>query len=88
MASYKLELKPSALRELRGFPREVIVKLSKAIEGLSEDPFPHQSQKLSGSVNAYRLRVADYRIIYTVEKDASRITVVRIVHRREVYRKR
>ncbi len=87
MASYKLEFKPSAERELRKLGKSVIPRITKAIDALADNPFPHQSEKLSGSANAYRIRVGDYRIIYTVENKVLLITIIRIGHRKEVYRK-
>jgi mRNA interferase RelE/StbE len=86
MASFKLVLKSSAERELRKLPKSEIPRLSNIIQGLADDPFPYQSLKLSGSANAYRIRVGDYRIVYTVENKVLLVTVIRIAHRRDVYR--
>ena len=60
MASYKIEFKPSAERELRKLPKSDILRVNKAIESLADDPFPVQCIKLAGSASAYRLRVGDY----------------------------
>lgn len=87
MASYRLEFKPSAERELRKLGKSVISRITKSIDGLMDNPFPRQSEKLSGSANAYRIRVGDYRIVYTVENKVLLITVIRIGHRKEVYRR-
>ena len=87
MASYRIELKPSAERELRRLPKSVIAKVSKAIESLASDPFPHQSEKLSGSQHAHRLRVGDYRVVYVVEHRVLLITIIRLGHRKDVYRR-
>lgn len=87
MVSYRLEFKSSAERELRKLPRIVVARLSEAIDSLVVNPFPTHSIKLSGSINAYRIRVGDYRIVYTVEKRVLLITVIRVRHRKEVYRK-
>ncbi|MBX2991233.1 MAG: type II toxin-antitoxin system RelE/ParE family toxin [Bacteroidetes bacterium] len=87
MVSYRIAFKPSAERELRKLSRSVTPRITKAIEALANDPFPHRSEKITGSSNAYRIRVSDYRVIYTVEKDLLMITVIRVGHRREVYRK-
>ena len=88
MASYKLEFKPSAERELTKLPRPIIPRIVKAIDALLENPFPRHGEKLSGSDNAYRIRIGEYRVIYTVERSALVVTVIRVGHRREVYRKR
>jgi len=88
MASYRLEFKPSAERELRKLGKTAIQRISKAIETLATNPYPHQSEKLSESASAYRLRVGDYRIIYTIESRVLLVTVIRIGHRSSVYRER
>jgi mRNA interferase RelE/StbE len=88
MASYRLDFKPSAERELRKLGKTGIQRVSKAIEALATNPFPHQSEKLSGSANAYRIRVGNYRVIYTIESRVLLITVIRIGHRSTVYRGR
>ena len=87
MALHKLEFKPSAERELRNLSKYLITRIGKAIESLAANPFPRQSAKLLGSENAYRLRVGEYRVVYTVDNDASCITIFRVRHRKNVYRK-
>ena len=57
------------------------------IESLKTDPFPRQAIKLSDTERLYRIRVGDYRVIYKVEKKVLLILVVRVGHRREVYRR-
>ena len=86
MASYKLVIKRSAAKELeavgsRKDRRRIVVK----IRSLAVDPRPLGYQKLSGS-EKYRVRQGSYRIVYSIEDDRLVVTVVRIVHRREVYR--
>ena len=62
--------------------------LLNAIESLSLNPFPiSQYKKLKGTMNSYRLRVGDYRILYEVEDVIKIITVYRVRHRKEVYKK-
>ena len=87
MAFYRVEFKPSAERELRRLPKAVIPKISRAIDSLVNNPFPHQCEKLSGSTNAYRLRVGDYRVVYVVENRILLVTIIRLGHRKDVYRR-
>ncbi len=87
MVSYRLEFKPSAERELRKLPSIVVARVSGVIDSLVVNPFPAHSVKLAGSINAYRIRVGDYRIVYTVENKVLLITVIRVRHRKEAYRK-
>jgi mRNA interferase RelE/StbE len=85
VASYKLLIKPSAVKELEALPakdrRRLVVRLQK----LSSDPWPPGSEKLSGH-DLYRIRQGNYRVLYSVEDLALIVLVVKIGHRREVYR--
>jgi len=83
--SYALTYKPSVERELMRLPREILGRADAAIQKLGQVPRPPGCIKLAG-VDAYRVRVGDYRIIYSID-DASRVVVIQAVrHRREVYR--
>jgi len=86
MASSKLQLKPSAQKDFRKIPQEVLSRILKAIEALARDPFPPRAIKLRNADRLYRLRIGDYRVIYELEPDGSTITVHYVRHRREVYR--
>ena len=83
---YKLVWKRSAEKELRQLPREVIGRIVELAESLRQEPFPLGSKKLTGTRNAYRVRAGDYRLIYEVRGDELIIQVIRVGHRREVYR--
>jgi mRNA interferase RelE/StbE len=85
MGAYKVFFKKSALKELEAVPRKDLRRLLAAIEDLSTDPRPPQSQKLSVS-EKYRLRLGVYRVLYTIDDDKLVVCVVRVAHRREVYR--
>ena len=86
MASYQIEWKRSALKEFRRLPSSVQRKIFRAIEALAENPYPHGVVKLRGATRSYRLRVGDYRVVYTVESALLLIEIVRIRRRRDVYR--
>lgn len=86
MASYSLEWKPSAERELRKLPRDVVGRLIDLAESLIGNPFPPGARKLTGSTCAYRVRSGDYRMIYEVHGRTLIIQVVRVGHRRDIYR--
>jgi mRNA interferase RelE/StbE len=85
VASYKLLIKPSAAKELEALPRRDRKRIVTKIGALAMDPRPHGSEKLSGE-EKYRLRQGDYRILYSIEDARATVTIVRIGHRREVYR--
>jgi mRNA interferase RelE/StbE len=87
VASYKLVIKRSAAKELEAVGskrdrRRIILK----IRSLAVDPRPPGCQKLSG-FEKYRVRQGAYRIVYSIEDDRLVVTVVRVAHRREVYRR-
>ena len=88
MACYRLVRKRSAEKELRVLPREAVSRIVKLAEALREDPYPAGSRGIVGSEHTYRLRSGDYRLVYTVERERLVIEVVRVAHRREVYRLR
>jgi mRNA interferase RelE/StbE len=83
---YIIEFRPSARRDLKPLPADVIRRVDKAILALEENPRPPTCTKMSGRENRYRIRVGDYRILYEVRDDVLLVLVVRIGHRREVYR--
>jgi mRNA interferase RelE/StbE len=84
--AYAIEFVPSARRELHKLPREVQLKLNPRIASLSFDPRPPGSKKLKGGDELWRIRVSDYRIVYEVQDKILVVLVVRVAHRREVYR--
>ena len=86
MVSYRIEWKRSAVKELRNLPGHIVSRIIAAVEDLSINPFRHGATKLSGSENAYRIRVGDYRVVYTVETSVLLIEITRVRHRRDVYR--
>ncbi|OHB76576.1 MAG: addiction module antitoxin [Planctomycetes bacterium RBG_16_55_9] len=87
MAEYKITIRKPAAKELEDIPRKDLQKLVNRIRSLAKDPRPHGSQKLSGQ-EQYRIRQGDYRIVYSIEDKASLIDIVKIGHRREIYRSR
>ncbi len=85
MASYKIEVKPAALRSLSKLPREVQTRLARKIEALTRNPRPAGVEKLKGVPDLYRLRAGDYRILYQIQDKILLVLVVQIGHRRKIY---
>lgn len=85
MASYKLLIKRSAAKELEALPPKVRRRVVSSIEGLGAAPRPEGVEKLSGQ-EKYRIRQGDYRVLYSIDDTAKTGTVVKIGHRRDVYR--
>jgi mRNA interferase RelE/StbE len=84
VASYSLLIKASAAKELEAKPKADCKRLATRIGGLAAAPRPPGSEKLSGE-EKYRIRQGDYRVLYVTEDARSRVTVVKIGQRREVY---
>ncbi len=82
---YLVHLKRSAEKELAGLPREVQRKIIKRLLNLKDNPRPPACKKLGGG-ERYRLRVGDYRVLYTIDDALQKIEVSAVGHRREVYR--
>jgi mRNA interferase RelE/StbE len=87
MASYRIEWKQSAQKELTKLGKGVIPRILEAVEGLAENPHPRGGRKLMGTEYTYRIRVGEYRVVYSLHESASIIEVVRVGHRKKVYRK-
>ena len=85
MASYSLFIKPSAAKELEGLPLVQRRRVVARVRGLAADPRPHGCEKLSGA-EKYRLRQGPYRVLYTIDDAEREVVVVKIAHRRDVYR--
>ena len=86
MANYKLALTESAEKELSKLPGSVVTRIAGRIEKLADNPRPSGCKKLNGGVNEWRIRIGDYRVIYTIEDTAKAVDVTRIAHRKEVYK--
>lgn len=85
MAKYKIEIKKSAVKEIKRLAPKELKAILKKINGLSTNPRPPDSKKLSAK-ECYRLRYRHYRILYEIIDDRLIIYVVKIAHRKEAYR--
>lgn len=87
MAGYSVLIKTSAARELAAVePRALRARVVARIQALARSPRPRGSQKLAGEAERYRIRQGAYRIVYSVDDEQRIVEVVKIGHRREVYR--
>lgn len=85
MEKYRILIKPSASRELDATPKIDLKRIVKRIQNLSEIPRPQGCEKLSGE-DRYRVRQGPYRIVYSIDDKNHEVVIVKIGHRREVYR--
>lgn len=86
MADYKIRIKQSAKKELYKLPKKELQKITDKILSLSVNPRPMGVEKLSGD-DKYRIRQGNYRVIYLIRDKQLEITVIRIGHRKDIYRK-
>ncbi len=85
MGRYRVEIKKSAVKEIEHLPNKDMKAVLERIESLSENPRPHDCKKLSAQ-EKYRARCGDYRILYSIEDDILIVFVVKVGHRKDVYR--
>lgn len=85
MAGYSILIKPSAVREMDALPKKERQRIARKIQSLSDEPRPQGCEKLSGE-DKYRIRQGDCRIVYLVSDQDLAVIVVKVGHRREVYR--
>ena len=83
---YKLIFKKTAQKNLERLPDLISQQIVFKINTLKENPLPQGVKKLSGIQNFYRIRIADYRVIYSINNNILTIEIVRIAHRKDVYR--
>ena len=89
MAAYSLYIKQSAGREIDGVGskkdrRRIVGRVREVVE----DPRPIGSEKLAGRDDCYRIRMGDYRVVYSIDDGRREIVILKVGHRREVYRDR
>jgi mRNA interferase RelE/StbE len=84
--AYQLQISKKSLKFLSSLDTGLGGRIGSAIQKLSENPFPQGSIKLVGSESEYRIPVGDYRIIYQVQEFILVVFVIRIGHRRDIYR--
>jgi mRNA interferase RelE/StbE len=85
VGKYSVELKVSARKELERLPAKLIERIFPKLEGLASEPRPAGCKKLKGGQRDWRIRVGDYRVVYTIDDEKLLVSVMRIRHRSEVY---
>jgi mRNA interferase RelE/StbE len=82
---HSLEIKQSAQKELDALDETLFNRIDRKILGLADNPRPAGSKKLRGYKDQWRIRIGDYRVIYTIDNTAKTVTVTHVAHRREIY---
>jgi len=85
MARYEIRFRKSVSKDFKPIPKRDVQRIVAAIAALTDEPRPPQSRKLSGS-DKYRLRCGVYRVLYEIKDEILVVCVVKVGHRRDVYR--
>ena len=87
MVIYQIEWKASSIKDLKQIDRSIIKLILKRINLLQNEPRPPGVRKLQGTTSMYRIRVGNYRVIYEINDNVLLIYVIRVRHRKDVYKK-
>ncbi len=85
--NYSVEISSLAARQIKKLPVETQIQVLDQLEALAQQPWPDGVSKMKGEENTYRLRVKNYRIVYEILDEQLIVLIVKVGHRREVYRK-
>ena len=83
---YQVQVHKSAVKLLSRLPKDLVRRITTAIDGLAVDPRPPGCKKLAGKYDHYRIRVGDWRITYTIENDLLVVTIIEVAPRGDAYR--
>ncbi len=82
---YKVQITKSALKELSKLPSKEALKITRRINDLKDDPRPNDCVKSTGSTNEYRIRIGNYRVLYTIEDNVLLVQVFKVRNRKDAY---
>ena len=86
MRSYQLTIGSKAAKELGALPPAIAQRVDAAILALASNPRPHGAKKLKGEPQLWRVRVGDYRIVYSIDDDQAVARIIGVPHRSKAYR--
>jgi mRNA interferase RelE/StbE len=85
MAEYHISFARSARKELQSLPASLVQRIFPKIEALSKNPQPKGCRKLKGEKHLYRIRIGEYRVVYTISDDEHLVDIIAVRHRRAAY---
>ena len=86
MDEYTITFARSARKELEALPSSIVSKIFPKIEALAREPRPQGCRKLQGEANLWRIRIGEYRVVYTIYDADRLVDIIAVRHRREAYR--
>jgi mRNA interferase RelE/StbE len=84
---YEVYIEKAAENDLKRLPTTTFHRIILQIKSLAENPRPSSCRKLTGSKNDWRIRIGDYRVLYEIDEKVKAVRIMRVRHRREVYRR-
>jgi len=84
--SYEIYIESRAEKDLKKLGPELFTLIVAEIKNLAENPHPHNSRKITGSINGWRIRIGDYRVLYEIDNKSKAVKVMKVKHRRDAYR--
>jgi mRNA interferase RelE/StbE len=85
MPEYSITFARSARKELESLPNSLIIRIFSKIESLNTEPRPDGCRKLQGFTNLWRIRIGDYRVIFSIDDKAKLVDIIAVRHRSEAY---
>ncbi|GAB4030698.1 type II toxin-antitoxin system RelE family toxin [Spirosoma gilvum] len=82
---YSVTIKKSALKAIESLPKKIANNVSSSIRGLADNPRPAHCKKLKGVDDTYRIRIGDYRVLYTIDDSIVTVEVVKVGNRKDIY---
>jgi mRNA interferase RelE/StbE len=86
LIQYQIRILPAAEKSLSELPKKMQLRIQGAITVLASNPLPPVAKKLVGR-DSYRLRVSDYRIVYSIHENILTVKIISVGHRREIYKR-
>jgi mRNA interferase RelE/StbE len=83
---HEVSIERTAQRDLKDLPSQIFRRIILHVQALAQNPRPPGCHKITGSKSDWRIRIGDYRVIYEIDDKAKVVRVMRVRHRREVYR--
>ncbi|GAB6269793.1 MAG: type II toxin-antitoxin system RelE/ParE family toxin [Smithella sp.] len=84
--TYAIKFRPAVLKNLRTLPKKELIRIKSKIDALAENLPDQATTKMKGNNKFHKIRVGDYRIIYEIHNDTLVILVVKIGHRKDIYK--
>lgn len=84
---YRVQISKSVIKELTKLPTKEALRITRKIHNLKDEPRPSGCVKLAGGTNEYRIRIGNYRVLYTIEDKVLLVQVFKVANRRDAYNK-